>query len=329
MNLRKPYTLLVCLVFLVSMLATETHAWYYKQAAAADRQEDLYSPPTTQTKQIEKVKPKKIVKCKPQFPSQVLTYAFVPECILPMSRPRGWELMAEALFARTKGHVRYFRGFVTQLFAQDEIDLNSDMGLPDHSVMGMFGVTYRLQPRWAVRYSIMPFVMDGSGSLGRSFTFGNTTYTAGQPAKVKWEDLYQRVGLVYDPIHTMSSRVSIFGDYVRINDKLSIYQTGCCADIMNTDLNMAMAGVEFERCLKTTATCSTLSFECSAGVAFGDDAVGSDVSTGLKYSIPMNNGRWGFVKGGYRYLTFKKKYSDARSFDMAMDGGFLQMGFIF
>jgi hypothetical protein len=328
MTLKKPETILVCLVFLVSMLATEAHAWHYKQAAAADRQEDLYSPPTTQTKQIEKVKTKKIVKCKPQFPSQVLTYAFLPECILPISRPRGWELTAEALFARTKGHVRNFRGYVS-LYGQDEIDLNSDMGLPDHHVMGTFGVAYRLQPQWAVRYSIMPFAMDGSGTLGRSFTFGNSTYTAGQPAKVKWERLYQRVGLAYDPIRTPSSRVSIFGDYVRIDDKLSISQTGYSADVMNTDLNMAMAGVEFERCLKTTATCSTLSVECSAGAAFGDDAVGSDVSTALKYSIPMNNGRWGFIKGGYRYLTVKKKYSDARSFDMAMDGGFLQMGFIF
>ena len=116
---------------------------------------------------------------------------------------------------------------------------------------------------------------------------------------------------------------------MRIDDKLSVHQTGCCPDIMNTDLNMAITGVEFERCLKTTASCSTLSVECSAGVAFGDDAVGADLSTGLKYSIPMNNGRWGFIKGGYRYLTFKKKSSDARSFDIAMDGGFLQMGFLF
>ena len=184
------------------MLATEAHAWYYKQAAAADRQEDLFSPPTTQTKQIEKVKPKKIVKCKPQFPSQVLAYAVAPECILPMSRPRGWELTAEAVFARTKGHVRFFRGFVTSLFAQDEIDLNSDMGLPDHNVMGMFSAAYRVQPQWAIRYSIMPSAMEGSGTINRGFVFGNTTFTSGQPSKVKWEHLYQRMGLVYDPIRT-------------------------------------------------------------------------------------------------------------------------------
>jgi hypothetical protein len=38
---------------------------------------------------------------------------------------------------------------------------------------------------------------------------------------------------------------------------------------------------------------------------------------------------WGQVKGGYGYVTYKKKYSDARMIDTAMDGGFLQMGFVF
>ncbi|MGO9570164.1 MAG: hypothetical protein ACLP5H_21755 [Desulfomonilaceae bacterium] len=62
---------------------------------------------------------------------------------------------------------------------------------------------------------------------------------------------------------------------------------------------------------------------------FATDAHGSDVSTGLKYSVPMNSGRWGYVKGDYRYLTYKQNYGDARMVDTAMDGGFLQMGFVF
>ena len=86
---------------------------------------------------------------------------------------------------------------------------------------------------------------------------------------------------------------------------------------------------EVQRCLKTTNLFNTLSLECKAGIAFGDDAVGSDLATALRYSIPMNNGRWGFVKGGYRYLTYKKKYSDIKMMETAMDGGFLEAGFIF
>lgn len=331
MKLRKPDTILVCLVFLVTMFAAEAQAWNYLQAAAADRQEDLFSPSTTQTKQIEKVKTKRIVKCKPLYSDQALTYAVAPQCFLPAPRTKGWEMTAEALFARTKGHVRNYRGYGGYYYGLGgyDIDLNSDLGLPDHAVVGTFTASYRFRPNWALRYSITPMVLEGSGTVGSNFTFGNTTFTAGQPSRIKWEQLHQQIGLVYDPVRTASSRIGIYGDYLRVDDKLSAYQGGCCAEVMNMELNMAMAGVEFERCLKTTSNCSTISFECRAGVAFLDEAVGADVSTGLKYSIPMNNGRWGFVKGGYRYLTLKKKYSDARSFDTSMDGGFLQMGFLF
>jgi hypothetical protein len=91
---------------------------------------------------------------------------------------------------------------------------------------------------------------------------------------------------------------------------------------------MAMVG-QFEKCLKTTYTKATLSLQCVAAGAFLDDAVGAEAETALKYSIPMNNGRRGFVKGGYRYLTYKKKSSDARMFDIALEGGFLQAGLVF
>ncbi len=329
MNSRKPRTLLVYLVFLVSVFALDAQAWNFKVAAAPDRQEDLFSPSTAQNKPIEKVKTKQIVKCKPAFSVPTLGQAYVPSCFLPQEKQRSWKFEAEALFARVKGHVKYSTGSASYFLWQDEIDLNSDLGLPDHAVLGTFSATYKFRPQWGVRYSIMPFALDGSGTIGRNFTFGNSSFTTGQPSRVKWERLYQRIGLVYDPVQTAKARIGIFADYVRIDDKLSAYQGGCCSDVMNNDLNMGMAGIEYERCLKTTANCNTLSFECRAGVAFLDEAFGSDISSALKYSIPMNNGRWGFVKGGYRYMTFKKKYSDVRSFDTAMDGGFVQMGFLF
>jgi len=55
---------------------------------------------------------------------------------------------------------------------------------------------------------------------------------------------------------------------------------------MDNDLNMGMAGWNLKKCIKTSRLCNTLSLDCRAGVAFGDEGYGSDVSTGLKYSIP-------------------------------------------
>jgi hypothetical protein len=90
-----------------------------------------------------------------------------------------------------------------------------------------------------------------------------------------------------------------------------------------------MAGIEFERCLKTSRFANTLSMECKAGAAFLDDAVGADLSTGLKYTISMGNGRWGYLGGGYRFVNFKKGYSDFKQIDTTIEGGYLKLGFIF
>jgi hypothetical protein len=336
MYLTKPHSVLVCLVFLLMIFTGDAPAWDFKQAAAPDQQEDFTAPPTPRTKAPAKIAAKKIVKCRPPVgrygPDEAvfdsLASIGASDCVLPITRPRGWELDGEALFARTKGKVRLYRGFAA-VQGYDDVDMNADLGLPDHNTIGTFSARYRFKPRWSLRYSIMPFAIEGSGSVGRNITFGSTTLNTGGTTKVKWERIYQRLGLVYDPIRTYSARVSVFGDYVRLNEKLSVIQVGCCGDTMDNDLNMGMAGVEFEKCLKTSRLCSTLSLDCRAGVAFGEEGYGSDVSTGLKYSIPMNSGRWGYVKGGYRYVTYKKKYSEARMIDTATDGGFLQMGFVF
>jgi len=325
-------------LFLVTFFAVDAQALEYRHAALATGQEDLAAPatattPTAQVKPIRKVKVKEIVKCKPPaeaYAGMQLPYGLFSDCVLPMTRPRGWQLDAEALFARTRGKGRLLRGTLGLVtFGTDDVDLNSDMGIPDHNIVGTFSATYRFKPQWAVRYSIMPFAIEGSTQASRTYNWGNTSHGTATNTRSKWERLYQRLGLVYDPIRTYSTRVSIFGDYVRLNEKLTLIQVGCCGDSLDNDLNMGMAGLEIEKCLKTSRQCNTLSVECRAGVAFGDEGFGSDLSTGLKYSIALNNGRWGFIKGGYRYLTFKKKYSEAKMIDTAMDGGFVQMGFVF
>jgi len=334
----KPYNLLVCLVFLAMTLAANTPAYSTIYASAADPPDEIKAPATPAVSGGSDVKEKKIAKVRPiqkvRPPSRAdeVLGATLSGCILPVTRVRGWELGAEALFARAKGKVRFARGtygFVGTAF--DDVDLNADMGLPDHQTVGSFSVRYRFRPNWSIRYAIMPMEINGSGNTGRSFTFGNTMYNAGSNSRVKWERLYHRVGLVYDPIRTNRAKVSLFADYVRLDEKLSLSQTGAGfgGDTFDHSLNMGMAGLEFERCLRTGKYCNTLSMECKAGVAFLDEAFGSDVATGLKYSIHMGSGRWGYLAGGYRFVTFKKGYSDAVRIDTALEGGYLKMGFVF
>ncbi len=345
MKSRKPNTLLVCLVFLATLFAGDAQAWDLKTAAFVSPREDFSAPPVMQAKNapnvqplsegkaITKVKPRKIVKCRPEdvLATARSPYDPAPACILPMASPGGWKMDVEAIFARTKGTVRYVRGtYGYSGIAAPDVDLNSNLSLPDHGVIGAFTAQYHFRPGWSVRYSIMPMAMEATGQPNGTFTFGSLqAFGAGQNVKTKWDRLQQNIGMAYDPIHSSSSKVTVFGEYVRVNERLSVYQVGCCGDALDNDLNMAMAGLEFERCLRTSRHCNTLSCECRVGIAFGDDAVGSDISTALRYSIPLRAGRWGFIKGGYRYLSFNKKYSDFKLMDTTMEGGFVQMGFIF
>ncbi|HTY23816.1 MAG TPA: hypothetical protein VMC85_11830 [Desulfomonilaceae bacterium] len=329
----KTHTLLVCLVFLVTLFGGDSYAWNMNQADCPDYPQDYFVPAAAPTNAVTKVKPtNKIFKCKPTAKGiAVDPWNLRSDCILPMTQTKGWEVDAQAFFARTKGKVRFTQGTFSTFGSVEDVDINSDLGVPDHAVMGEFSISYRFRPRWSLRYSIMPMVMNGTGQPGRNVIFGTmTAFTSFQNISVKWERLQQSIALVYDPIHNPSSRVSLFGGYVRINERLAVLQSGFAGGgTFDNDMNMGMAALEFEKCLKQTRMCNTLSLECGAGVAFGDDGFGSDLMTGLKYSIPLNNGRWGFVKGGYRFMTYKKKYSDFKLFDTAMEGGFLQMGLVF
>ncbi len=347
MKSRNLVIVLVCLVFAAAFSVVDAAALTFKHASFNQAQEDLFAPKASVPNQIAKnraamvpvnrsiykVKPKRIAKCRPQAaydPAMQQSYPARRLCILPIGRPKGWEMNAEAFFARMKGKVRYVRGNYgyTYQYASD-VDLNNDLGVPEHGVVPEFSATYRFRPNWALRYSIMPMSVENTSSSNRSFVFGSNQHSSVQNSKVKWERLIHHAGIVYDPVKTYRSRISIFTDYVRVDDKLSFFNLGCCSDTWDEDMNMAMAGLEFEKCLRTGRQCNTLSLVCKAGVGFLDEAFASDVMTGLKYSIPLNNGRWGYVKGAYRYVSYKKGYSDVKSLDTAMEGASIQVGFIF
>jgi len=317
----------------VSISATGAAAYSIRQAAA-DPKEDLTAPPTVTSKDSARIKAGKIQKVRPIYgiqPESMPMELGQVQCCLPVARPRTWEADAEVIFARVKGKVRlpsanwgWGWGWGYSL----DQDLNSDWGIPDHAAIGSFSLRYRFRPNWSLRYSVMPWELNGSGSGGQ-----NVWYGYGQGNQVKWQRLYHRGGLVYDPIITYRARVSIFADYVRLDERISL---SCpvggwygCGTTFDHQLNMGMAGLEFERCLKTGRFYNTLSLECRAGIAFLDEAFGSDVMTGVKYTIPMGNGRWGYLGGGYRFVTFKKGYNDFKQIDTALEGGYLKAGFVF
>ena len=65
------------------------------------------------------------------------------------------------------------------------------------------------------------------------------------------------------------------------------------------------------------------------GLGYLDGTFALDLQVGLAGdSVPMNAGRWGYAKGGYRLINFTEDRSDLR-LDTYLEGAFVEAGLIF
>jgi hypothetical protein len=128
------------------------------------------------------------------------------------------------------------------------------------------------------------------------------------------------------------SVLSVFADWAHTEDRVELSCSYCATWSYNAVLSksndMAVVGLEYQRCLQTYWNGGTFSCDYKAGFMFLDDSEGWDLSAAMRYSIPVNCGRWGYVKGGYRYISIKKAQQDLL-LSKSLDGGFMEFGFIF
>ena len=355
-----PYTLVVCLVFFISTMLTGL-------AAAADPQEALdvllksndagasttMKAPRMPSRSAPPPRRFAYRPANPQAPMPVgITKVKAPQvcavepwaapCILPQPQMRQWEMGLQVLWARTRGTIawpRYSTWWGGWTGWTNEIDLNDILGLPGHSTLWEFKAKYQFRPNWAIRYSVIAAQLSGGqGSWWnwggwQQLQFGPILLTTGQPYQTKWTHAYHRLGLVYDAIKTCSTVVSVFADWAYHEDRIELNCQWCTGfgwygAIFSKSSSMALVGLEYQRCLQTSFNGGTWSCDYKAGFMFLDDAHGWDVSAGLRYSIPLNCGRSGYTKGGYRLIDFKKSQQDLL-FNNAIEGGFLEFGFIF
>ena len=264
---------------------------------------------------------KPIVKVKPNYCPPPPSPCGPAPCILPKRNWGQWEFSAQAFYARTRGKVRWATG--QSGFVHPALDFNSDLGLPGHKWLFEYSARYQFRPHWSCFYSIMPIEMDE--------TYQHPNFP-GQVFKTKWEYLYQRVGLTYQPIVTCNAVVSIFGTWTFNDQKMTMNSGSHCPLNSTTTVtrtrNMVMAGIEMQNCIRTLCNGATLSCDNRVGVGFLDNTFALDVQAGLRFSVPMGCGRWGYARGGYRFLEFTEDRSDLR-FDTSFEGGFAELGLIF
>jgi hypothetical protein len=251
------------------------------------------------------------------------------QCCLPSPAPRQFVLGPRVFFARLRGEAR--RGWSSTPGAQSSIvDFDEGLQIPKsgHTLWSV-EAHYQAQPRWGFRYSFTPILAEGAGLTSTAFTFMGQSFTSGTPIHSKWERYEHRAGFVFDVLKNPSSVTSLFAEWLYIQDKLTVGSPSAtlASVTWDADKSLAVLGLELNKCLKNYRG-STLAFNAKGSVAFLDHHIGYDAEAGFNYIIPVKRGRFGFLKGGYRYANLKKE-RDHQLFRTILDGAFMEVGFLF
>jgi hypothetical protein len=251
-----------------------------------------------------------------------------PECYLPVPAKGQFVVGPRINFMRVRGEVR--RGLDIAGAPATTVDFDDQLGL-EKSGKPVWSIEafYQFRPRWGIKYSFMPLVTDATHSPKSSFTFMGQNFAALTPINSKWEHYEHRAGLVFNISQTTNSLTSFFAEWLYIQDKLSVTSTTGTATsaTWNTHKSAAVAGLQFEKCLKNYHG-NTLALNAKGGLAFMSDTFGYEGEVGLNYMIPIKTGRFGYVKGGYRYEHLKKERT-VSMFNTTLDGPFIEVGFLF
>lgn len=274
--------------------------------------------------------PKPIVKCKGPvcaLPAPMCA-PLPPPCILPKRMPGQWEVSAKLFYARIGGTVSW-PATVNGLPAS-ELDLNDDLGVSKHEYIAEYTARYQLRCNWSIYYSVMPYEMDDSTFTNRQLNFAIWNIPAGSYIKTHWQNFYQKVGLEYQAINTCALQVSVSGGWLFHDQSVRADCDICGGRGVPVDRtrNMAYSGIEVRKCIKTMCNGATLSCFNRIDLAWLDDTFGYDLQTSLQFSVPMNCGRWGYARSGYRWIDFREDRDDLR-LDTHLDGWFIEAGLIF
>lgn len=287
-------------------------------------------------KPIVKVKPAPppILKVKPSFGlgpiSQFNPLSWGPECFLPMPA-RGQVVISPGVtFARIQGEISK-PGTILFGITPQTINFDDQLGLPKSgnamwNIMGQ----YQLTPRVGVRYSFSPLSMEATHRTDTSFTFVNRSFVAGTTIRSKWERFEHRAGITFSVSRSENSDTTVFAEWLYMQDKVSIgdaFAGALPAAVWDSDKNVAVLGLELNKCLKNFGP-NSLAITCKGGVAFLDDHTGYEAEAALSYLLQIKPGRYGFIKGGYRYASLKKD-RNYELFKTTMDGAFVNVGLIF
>ncbi len=249
-------------------------------------------------------------------------------CFLPAPAKGQFLIGPEIMFARLRGEAR--RGATLTGLESTTANFDDNLGFSKggHTLWSI-NALYQFRPRLAVTYSFMPISLETTGTSLTGFQLGGQAFTAGARVRSKWERYIHRAGLNFNVSRRTNASTSLFAQWLYLQDRLSVRDiAGTSPGVTwDDDKNLAVLGIRFDKCLRNFRG-NTLALNVVGGVAFLDDSMGYEAEAGLSYLIPIKKGRFGFVKGGYKYSHLKKE-TDLEMFGTTLDGAYLQLGFLF
>jgi hypothetical protein len=251
-----------------------------------------------------------------------------PPCILPKRGWRQMEFWMDVFWSRMSGVAR-FPGAVAN-FPTTDVDPNSELGIPTHNVLLEYGAYCQFRPQWALYYSIMPISLEGNETLLRTVYLGNLILGPGTFVHTKWDFVYQKAGLLYEPIKTCNTVISLRGSWTFNEQRYQINSAICTGRCVTVDRTRQMAslGVGLQKCLKTMCNGGTLGCDSKVDLGFLDNTFALDVKAGLRYAVPMGANRFGYASGGYRLLQLQENRNDLR-LDATFEGFYAEGGIVF
>ncbi|MGB6068701.1 MAG: hypothetical protein WBG50_28155 [Desulfomonilaceae bacterium] len=355
---RIPYTLLVCLVLLIST-AWLAPIWAAQVEDSPDKilrepqAGSTGTPADAKTRVITKVKHRSrfypicncpyynsgITKVKPTCTYPYTTGPRYVSGVVPVMGKGRWEISGGVLFAALRGSVAWPRyagaygnygGYYGG--STNGADFGNDLQLPGHLAVPTWSIKYMFRPNWSARYSGLGFMANGGGQPSDYIMFGPSQqfYGIGQSVQSKYLHGYHRVGLLYDAVRRYGSTVRVFADWVHVDDRIELLASSYSGQVavFSIGTDAAITGLELQKYVKSTSNGATLTWDCRAGAIFLDDVQGVDAQAGAQYTIPLNAGRTGYVRAGYRVVQMQKGPSEYLLSD-DVEGGYMELGFIF
>jgi hypothetical protein len=260
--------------------------------------------------------------CGPFAPSGITLGS--PSCLpfLPRIGPKQFQAEAMAWYARLNSSTVQW-GVIPGLgISGTELDLSNNLGLRRHEYIAEFTGRCQIRCNWGLRYTFVPIQRRDNFLNAVPFYFGNLVWPAGLGLLTEWDRNTHNWELVYDWFQAPHAVSSVFAGFRYVDDKLRLsfppLSPFGTSRTRSQTIHLASAGGSLDRVITKVGGCATASIHCKGSIQFLEGYVGWDASGFGRVTVPMCQGRYGYLEAGWKWLVLERTYAsniDKTSFD--------------